>query len=395
MGMVTALGLDLESNWSNLLQGKSGISRITLFDPSNLETQIAAQVSEELEEVAKKKISRRIIKQTTRVTRMLLVAADEAISHSKIDFNKYDKTRIAVIMGVVTTGYNDNEKAKSESHMIVRAMPNAPGAWVTLLYGLEGPCFSLATACASSAYAIGLGQQMIRSGIADVVIAGGVDAHVTPEYINGFNQIMAMSVRNDSPSTACRPFTLSRDGFIMGEGAGVMVLESEKSALERNAPICGEIAGYALTSEATDITAPKENGAGMAKTMEKALENAGIGIDEVDYINAHGTSTYLNDKYETFAIKSCFGDRAKEIPVSSSKSMVGHTIAASGVVEGIITLMSIKNSIITPTINYSEPDPELDLDYVPNVAREKNINVALSNSFGFGGHNATVVYKKY
>jgi 3-oxoacyl-[acyl-carrier-protein] synthase II len=274
-------------------------------------------------------------------------------------------------------------------------MPNAPSAWISLRYGLEGPNFNVSTACASSAYAIGLGHQMIKSGLADIVIAGGADSHIEPEYIRGFNQIMAMSVRNDSPEAACRPFTLSRDGFVMGEGAGVMVLESEKIARERNAVIYGEVAGYAITSEATDITAPKENGVGMAKTMRMALSDAGVNYDEIDYINAHGTSTYLNDKYETLAIKECFGERAKAIGVSSSKSMHGHTLGAAGAIEGIITILSIHNKMLTPTINYHDPDPELDLDYIPNQTREKNIRAALSNSFGFGGHNSTIVFKKY
>ncbi|MBZ4646029.1 MAG: pksF [Clostridia bacterium] len=395
MGMVTSLGVNLETTWQNLLAGRSGVKKISLFDASNHETQIAAEVSPEFEQLAEKIIPRRNRKQMTRTTRMSMVAADEAIKNSSINFDNYDRVRIAVIMGVITTSYNDMERNQSDSHIVVKSMPNAPSAWISLLYGLEGPNFNVSTACASSAYAIGLGHQMIKSGLADIVIAGGVDSSIEPEYIKGFNQIMAMSVRNDSPETACRPFTLSRDGFVMGEGAGVMVLESEKIARERNAVIYAELAGYAITSEAADITAPKENGGGMAKTMKMALADARVNYDEIDYINAHGTSTYLNDKYETMAIKECFGKRAKKIGVSSSKSMVGHTLGAAGAIEGIITVLSIYNKILTPTINYHDPDPELDLDYIPNQAREKDIRAALSNSFGFGGHNATLVFKKY
>ncbi|MBC2581429.1 beta-ketoacyl synthase [Clostridium sp. DJ247] len=395
MGMVTSLGLNIEENWQSLLAGRSGVKKISLFDPSDSETQIAAEVSSEFEKLADKQIPRRERKQMTRTTRMSMIAANEAIKNSGINFDNYDRTRIAVIMGVITTSYNDMEREQSGSHIIVRSMPNAPSAWISLHYGLEGPNFNVSTACASSAYAIGLGHQMIKSGIADIVIVGGADSHIEPEYIRGFNQILAMSVKNDSPETACRPFSRTRDGFVMGEGAGVMVLESEKIARERNATIYGEVAGYAITSEATDITAPKEDGVGMAKTMRMALENAKVSHDEIDYINAHGTSTYLNDKYETMGIKECFGQAAKGIAVSSSKSMTGHTVGAAGAIEGIITVLSIKNSMLTPTINYNDPDPELDLDYVPNVAREKNIRAAISNSFGFGGHNATIVYKKY
>ncbi len=395
LGMVTALGANVKTTWDNLVAGRPGVKRISLFDPSELETQIAAEVGPEFEEVAKKIIPRRDRKKMTRTTRMAMVAVDEAIKNSGIDFDNYDRTRIAVIMGVITTAYNDVERNQSESHIIVKSMPNAPSAWITIQYGLEGPNFNVSTACATSAYAIGLGHQMIKSGIADVVIAGGTDSHIDPEYIRGFNQILAMSSRNDSPETACRPFSSTRDGFVMGEGAGVVVLESEKSARERNAEIYVELAGYALTSEATDVVAPKENGVGMAKTMRMALADAGVNCDEIDYINAHGTSTNLNDKYETFGIKECFGERAKELAISSSKSMHGHTLGAAGVIEGIVTILSMRNNMVTPTINLNDPDPELDLDFVPNQAREMNIRAALSNSFGFGGHNATLVFKKY
>ncbi|MCX7843030.1 MAG: beta-ketoacyl-[acyl-carrier-protein] synthase family protein [Clostridia bacterium] len=395
MGMVTSLGTNMETTWQNLLEGRSGVNNVTLFDPCNNDTKIAAEVSNEFEKFAEKVIPKRNRKQMTRTTRMCMLAADEAIKDSGIDFSKYDRVRIAVILGVITASYNEMERSQSDSYIVVRSMPNAPSAWISLLYGLEGPNFNVSTACASSAYAIGLGHQMIKSGMADVVIAGGCDSSIEPEYFKGFNQIMAMSVRNDSPQTASRPFTLSRDGFVMGEGAGILVLESEKSALARNARIYAELAGYALTSEAADITAPKENGEGMAKTMRMALEDAGVDKNEIDYINAHGTSTFLNDKFETMAIKECFGEWAKELCVSSSKSMIGHTLGAAGAIEGIITALSVYNRKLTPTINYNDPDPELDLDYVPNKSRDKEIRAAISNSFGFGGHNASLVFKRY
>ncbi|MCR6544169.1 beta-ketoacyl-[acyl-carrier-protein] synthase family protein [Dehalobacterium formicoaceticum] len=395
MGMVTPLGGNVDTTWQNLLAGRSGARKISLFDANDYETQIACEVSPEFEAQAAKIIAKRDRKKMTRTTRMAMLAAQEAIVMSGIDFDRLNRQRVAVIMGVITSSYNEMEREESDAQIIIKSMPNAPSAWISLHYGLEGPNFNVSTACASSAYALGLGHQMIKSGLADVVIAGGADSHIAPECIKGFNQILAMSVRNETPETASRPFSLSRDGFVMGEGAGILVLESEAGARDRNAPIYGELAGYALTSEAIDMTAPKENGAGMAVTMERALADAGASKAEIDYINAHGTATYLNDKYETMGIKSCFGSRGKELAISSSKSMLGHTLGAAGAIEGIITLLSIYHSRVTPTINYQDADPELDLDYVPNQARDMGIRAALSNSFGFGGHNASLVFKKY
>jgi len=274
-------------------------------------------------------------------------------------------------------------------------MSNAIPAWISLHFGIEGPNFSVNTACASSAYAMGLGFDMIRSGAADIVITGGADSTINPEEINGFNELYALSTRNDDPPKASRPFSKDRDGFVIGEGAGIMILESEESAIKRNAEIFAEFAGYALTSEAYNIMAPKKDGEGMCETMRLALAGSGVKPSNVDYINAHGTSTNLNDQYETMAVKRLFGDRAYEIPVSSAKSMIGHTIAAAGAIEAAITAMSIRHQLITPTINYDVPDPDLDLDYVPNNSRSHKINVAISNSFAFGGHNATIVLKKH
>lgn len=395
MGMVNSLGKNVEETWNNMLNGASGVGKITLFDASLSDTQIAAEVKADFEAVAETIIKKRERKKMTRVTRMALVAADEAIKDSQINFDECDRTRVAVIMGIVTSAYNDIERNLSEQNIIVKSMPNAVSAWISINHGLLGPNFNVSTACASSAYAIGLGQQMIASGMMDVVIVGGADSHINEECIRGFNQIMALSTNNDNPNTACRPFSKTRDGFVMGEGAGVMVLESEEFAKKRNARIYAEVAGYSLTSEAADITAPKEDGVGMAFTMEQALRSAGMEVGDIDYINAHGTSTYLNDKYETMAIKKCFGERAYDLSVSSTKSMVGHTIAASGVIEGITTVKSICEGIVTPTINYADKDEELDLDYTPNKPVKREIRAAISNSFGFGGHNASVVYKKY
>jgi len=395
MGVVSSLGYDLETFWKNLVEGKSGVRKITLFDASACATRIAAEVPSEFEEYSRTLIKKRAAGQMTRVTRMCLVAAKQAVALAGLDFGKEDKTRCAVIMGVVNTGNSSVEKDTSAQNTVFKSMTNSMPAWVSLEYQLLGPSYAINTACASSAYAIATGMQMIRNNMADIVIAGGADSIINPEEINGFNALYALSLNNDPPEFASRPFTAKRDGFVIGEGAGVVILESEEHAMKRNAHVYCELAGYALTSEGYNIMAPMKDGEGMAATMEKALQNAGVDKNEVDYINAHGTSTELNDRYETMAIKRVFGDQAYHIPVSSSKSMIGHTIGAAGAIEGIITVLSLKNGILTPTINYCDPDPDLDLDYVPNVSRQKNIRVALSNSFGFGGHNATLVFRIY
>lgn len=395
MGVVSSLGYDLDVFWNNLVQGKSGVKPISLFDASGCATKIAAEVPSGFDEFSRNFVKKRAAGQMTRVTRMCLVAAKQAVSNSGIDFVQEDRTRCAVIMGVVNTGNSSVEKDTSLQNTVFKSMTNSMPAWISLEYQLLGPNFAVNTACASSAYAISMGVQLIRSGMADVVLAGGADSIVNPEEINGFNALYALSVANDPPEAASRPFTASRDGFVIGEGAGVLVLESEEHAIRRNAKILCEIAGYALTSEGYNIMAPMKDGEGMAHTIEKALQDAGVSREQVDYINAHGTSTELNDRYETLAIKKVFGDRAYQIPVSSSKSMIGHTIGAAGAIEGIITCLSIMNDTLTPTINYTNPDPDLDLDYVPNTSRSKEINVALSNSFGFGGHNASLVFRKY
>jgi 3-oxoacyl-[acyl-carrier-protein] synthase II len=395
MNIISSLGLDLESNWKNLMVGKSGVKKISLFDASQNITKIAAEVPSEFEEYSKNFIKKRAGSQMTRVTKMCVSCAKGAVEKDGIDFEQMDKTRCSVIIGVVNTGNSSSEKETTQQNRIFKSMTNSMSAWISMEYQLMGPNFVVNTACASSAYAISLGYEMIKNNQADLVIVGGADSIVNFEEIEGFNSLYALSVENEMPDKASRPFSKNRDGFVIGEGAGIMILESETSAKKRNAKIYAEIAGYAITSEGYNIMAPMKDGEGMAYTMEKAIQHAGIYKEEVDYINAHGTSTELNDRYETMAIKRVFGNHAYKIPVSSSKSMIGHTISAAGVIEGIITIMSIQNSLLTPTINLDIPDPDLDLDYVPNKAREAVINVALSNSFGFGGHNATIVYRKY
>lgn len=395
MGMVSALGLNLKENWANLIAGKSGVRKITRFDVSELETQIAAYVPDTFDEMIQRIITPEKLKLMTRPTMMAILSALEAVEKSQVDFGKIDMTRVAVVIGRMHTSYNDLDDDPGDPMLYEKSLPNAPNYWIAGIFGIKGPNFNISSACASSAYAIGTAFDLIRSNIADIVLVSGTDSHIYPERIKGFNQIFSLSVRNDDPQKASRPFTKNRDGFVMGEGAGMMLLESEKSAHARNAQILGEVLGYSTMSEAFNMVSPQVEGAGMAETMKKAILNSGISKAQVGYINAHGTSTFKNDRYETNAIKMVFKDLANKIPVSSSKSMIGHTIGAAGILEGIITLQSLIHNIIPPTINYDEPDPELDLDYVPNESREQNLDIALSNSFGFGGHNASVVFKSF
>ncbi len=395
MGIISSLGLDLDTTWSNLVAGRSGIGYITLFDASENQTRIAGEVPSTFEDHYKQYIKKRAASQMTRVTKMCIVAAKDAVNHAGIDFEQMDKTRCSVIMGVVNTGNSSVEVDTTPQNTVFKSMSNAMSAWVSLDYQLMGPNYAINTACASSAYALAGGYDMIRNNQADVVIVGGADSIINKEEIAGFNALYALSIQNDPPEKASKPFAADRDGFVIGEGAGVIILESEESAIRRNATIYAELAGYGLSSEGYNIMAPMKDGQGMAFTMEKALKSTGISLDQVDYINAHGTSTELNDRYETLAIKRVFGDRASLIPISSSKSMLGHTIGAAGTIEGIITTLSIFHGIITPTINLFNPDPDLDLDYVPHTSRNSEVKIALSNSFGFGGHNATLVFRKY
>lgn len=393
--VLTALGLDWEETWKHIQEGKSGVKKISLFDASENQTQIAAELPAEFEEKSSSIIKKRIAKQMTRVTQMSYVCAVEAIEKHNIDFEQIDRKRVGVILGVVNTGDSSTEQGTTAKNLILKRMNNAMSAWIGMKYNIEGPNFTTSSACSSSAFAIALGYDNIKMGRADMMIVGGADSIINKEEIEGFNEIYALSVANDTPEKASCPFSKKRDGFVIGEGAGMLILESEESAKARGAKIYAELVDYAFTNESYNIMAPKPDGEGMADTMKLALQNAGIPMESVDYINAHGTSTMLNDMFETQAIKTVFGDRAKNIAVSSTKSMTGHTIGAAGAIEGVLSVLAIKDGIIPPTINYEEPDPELDLDYVPNKARKQDLNVVLSNSFAFGGHNATLVFRKY
>jgi 3-oxoacyl-[acyl-carrier-protein] synthase II len=391
LNVITPLGLDLESSWDGLVAGRSGIGKISLFDASTYQTRIAGELPADFDEYARRHCSRRLTRQMARAVKMGYVCTKEAVEKSQINFDDYDRLRCAVIFGAADTGHSS---IYDDQYWIVKTMPHGVSSWISQEYKLEGPNLIVSAACASSAYAVAYGYDLIVANKADVVIAGGASSIVNPEHVSGFNELLALSVANDIPQRASRPFSKGRDGFVIGEGAGALVLESEESARARGATIYAEVAGYAMTSEAHNIMAPRPEGVAMAKTMRKALEETGIARDRIDYINAHGTSTAQNDKCETKAIKEVFGDLAYGIPVSSAKSMIGHTAGACGAIEAAITMMSICDGILTPTINHT-PDPELDLDYVPNKAREKDVKVALSNSFGFGGCNATLVLRKY
>lgn len=390
---LNALGMNMDQTWDALIHGKSGVRRISLFDPTGFETQIAAELSPEFDLYASGFVKKRISKQMTRVSQMALVCAKEAVAQNQIDLSYYEKDKCAVILGVVNTGNSSVEKNDDIKTSILRGMNNAMSAWISLEFGFEGPNFTVTTACASSAYAIALGYDMIESGKADLVICGGADSIVNPEEIQGFNAMFALSTRNAFPEKASCPFSADRDGFVIGEGAGIMILESEEKAKQRAGRVLAELAGYGLSSEAYNIVAPREEGLGMYITMKKALQHAGLKPSDIHHINAHGTSTTLNDWYETLAIKKLFGDHAKHIPVVSSKSMIGHTIGAAGVIEGNITVKALLEQYLHPTLNLDNPDPDLDLDYVPK-ARQHPMTYAMSNSFGFGGHNASLIFKK-
>lgn len=398
-GAITPLGVNFEDTWQNLISGKTGVDYISLFDASNFPVRIAAEVKgfDPL-----KYLDPSTAKYTDRFTHFALAASLQAMENAKLrvdDSNRYD---IGIIIGSGIGGLTtlsrqmETLQTKGPSRISPYLVPmmiadNAPSR-LSIICGIKGVNFSLATACSTGADAIGLAYQLIKFGVYKVMIAGGADAAITPIGIAGFAQAGALS-KNPDPSQASRPFDARRDGFVIGEGAGIMVLESLEHARSRDATILAEIAGYGATSDAFHITQPAEDAEAAAKAIQLSL--AGLNCDHVDYINAHGTSTPLNDVTETKAIKKVFGKRAYEIPVSSTKSMLGHMLGAAGAVEAIICCKVIAEGIIPPTINLEHPDAECDLDYVPGKAREKNVRLALSNSFGFGGHNSVLAISRF
>ncbi|VIH27895.1 3-oxoacyl-ACP synthase [Clostridioides difficile] len=402
LGCVTPLGTGREEFWRNIKAGVSGIDKITNFDASTYQTQIAGEVKNFHPE---EYISKKELKRLDKFAQFAVVSAKLAVEDANLDLDKVDRERFGVIIGSGIGGVEAIETQhkillekgnKRVSSLFVPMMiGNMAAGQVSIFLGAKGPNTNVCTACASGTHSIGDAFKVIQRGDADIMVAGGSEAAVTGLAFAGFCNMKAMSTRNDDPKTASRPFDKDRDGFVMGEGAGIVILEDLEHALARGAKIYAEVVGYGLTADAYHMTTPAENGEGAARSMNMALKDGNVPLEEVDYINAHGTSTYYNDLYETMAIKTVFGEKAYDLCVSSTKSMTGHLLGASGAIEAVVCAMSIEDSFVPPTINIQEVGEDLDLDYVPNQGKEKNIRYALSNSLGFGGHNATIVLKKY
>jgi 3-oxoacyl-[acyl-carrier-protein] synthase II len=401
LGALSPLGNSVRDTWDAILEGRSGIGPITQFDASELITRFAGEVKG-FDPVAE--LGHKLARRLDRVTQLTVVATRHALEHAKFKITEGNRDRIGAIIGTGIGGINTViaqvkrllEKGPRwiSPFTVPMMLPDAPGGQIAISFGMRGPNYAVVTACASGTNAIGEAAEIIRRGDADAMIAGGSEAPIVPLAVAGFNKMEAMSKRNDNPERASRPFDLNRDGFVLGEGSAQLLLESLEHAKARGAEILAEIVGYGATNDAHHITAPAENGAGAAASMELALENAQLELDEIDYINAHGTSTQLNDLSETAAIKTVFGEVAYDIPISSTKSMTGHMLGAAGGIEAIFCVKAMQHGVIPPTINYETPDPECDLDYVPNTKREKELGHVMSNSFGFGGHNATLVFAK-
>ncbi|MEW6568982.1 MAG: beta-ketoacyl-ACP synthase II [Chloroflexota bacterium] len=401
MGCISPLGNTVDDTWKALIAGRSGVGPITQFDASQFKTRFAAEVKEFDPEAL---LGRREARRMDRFTQFAVVAAGQALEHSGLRIDDHNRDRVGVIIGTgiggVGTLIRETEKLRDRGphwvspFLVPMMLPDTAAGQVAITYGLRGPNMAVVTACATGANAIGEAAEIIRRGAADVMIAGGAEAGIVPPALAGFNVMDAVSTRNEDPQGASRPFDLDRDGFVMGEGAGALVLESEESAQARGAQVLAEVAGYGANNDAYHISAPLEDGSGAAACMRRALEDAGLQPEDIGYINAHGTSTRLNDASETAAIKSVFGERAYEVPVSSTKSMTGHLLGAAGAVEAIFSILALLRGLIPPTINYHTPDPKCDLDYVPNKARKASLRHVLSNSFGFGGHNACLIFSR-
>jgi 3-oxoacyl-[acyl-carrier-protein] synthase II len=402
LGIVCPVGIGIQESWKTLCAGRSGITRITKFDPSPYETQIAGEVKGfRAEDWMSKKEAKRFelfISYAIAATRL-------AVDDAGIPITPDNGNRIGVITGCGLGGLRFMEETILNIHQsgpkrvspffIPMMIGNMAPGMISILFGAKGPNLSLATACAAGAHAVGDSFKIIQEGRADAMITGGTEAVISPSCVAGFNAMKALSTRNAEPERASRPFDRDRDGFVPGEGAGILILEELEHALRRGARVYAEIIGYGLTGDGYHMTSPPPDGDGAARCMQMALDDAGLSGDQVDYINAHGTSTELNDLYETRAIKKVFGEHAYKVAVSSTKSMTGHLLGGSGGIEAVFSAMSVYEDIMPPTINYENQAAELDLDYVPNVARRGRVNIAMSNSFGFGGTNATLLLKKY
>ncbi|HUF88959.1 MAG TPA: beta-ketoacyl-ACP synthase II [Gemmatimonadota bacterium] len=402
MGLLTALGNDLASTWEGLLAGRSGVRRITRFDPEGFATQIAAEVKEfEPERWIEKKETRR----QDLFTQFAVAASTMAVEDSGLELPDGDGYRVGVIIGsgiggigtheVQNKRYLDGGPSRISPFYIPMMIPDIASGIVSMRYGAKGPNYCTVSACASSAHALGDAFRLIKHGDADVMIAGGTEAAVTAMSVGGFAAMKAMSTRNDEPERASRPFDADRDGFVLGEGAGIAVLEELDHARARGARIYSEVLGVGMTADAYHITAPAPNGEGATRAMQRAVEESQLATEDYDYVNAHGTSTPFNDEFETMAIKAAFGDHAHQLMVGSTKSMTGHLLGGAGGLEFVITSMVLHEGRIPPTINLENPDPLCDLDYVPNEMREARVRAALTNSFGFGGHNASLALGRY
>jgi 3-oxoacyl-[acyl-carrier-protein] synthase II len=402
LGIVSPVGTGLVAFWNSLTAGVSGIRRITRFDTTQFNTKIAGEITD-FEPT--RYIDRKEARRMDRFTQFAVVATGMAIEDASLNIEDEDGDRIGVILG---SGVGGIETLEEQARVLFEKGPgrvsplfvpmmigNMGAGQVAIKYCLRGPNTTTVSACASSSNAIGDAFKMLQYGRADVMITGGAEAAITPLAMAGFIQMKAMSTRNEEPEKASRPFDLGRDGFVIGEGSAILILETLEHALKRGARIYAEVAGYGSTCDAYHMTAPDPEGHGAANSMKEALGDAGMDVSEVDYINAHATSTQLGDKAETLAIKKVFGEHASKVAISSTKSMTGHLLGASGGLEAMICVLAINSGIIPPTINYEQPDPDCDLDYVPNITRKAVVEVALSNSFGFGGHNATLVFKEY
>ena len=402
MGCICPVGNTVKETWYALLAGKSGAAMITAFDASKHKTRFAAEVKGF---DAQTVFGNRDARKMDRFTQFATVAAQQALEHSGLKIDETNRDRVGILIGTGIGGLGtiveqmevmrERGVDRVSPFLVPMMISDSASGMLAIRLGARGPNMAIATACASGNNAIGDAMETIRRGAADAMIAGGAEASLLPLAMAGMNVMGALSTRNEDPETASRPFDKTRDGFVMGEGAGMLIIESLESARARGANILCELTGYGTTDDAHHISAPAENGAGAALSMKLAIEDAGLTIDDVDYINAHGTSTPLNDKSETAAIKSVFGEQAYSVPISSTKSMTGHLLGASGAVEAVACIMAIREGIIPATVHYQTPDPECDLDYVPNEARPASVENVMSNSFGFGGHNATLVFSRF
>lgn len=400
MGALTPIGNSVKEFWNNAKEGKNGIDYVTLVDKDEVSVKVVGEVKNfDAAEAVGKKESKRL----DRFSQFALACADEAIKSSGLDLDNVDKNRIGVLVGSGIGGFSTIEteitkmatgSKRVSPFFIPMAISNMAAGNISIKYGLKGPSTAVVTACATGTNGIGEAFRQIKHGYADIMLAGGVEAPITKIGIEGFNSLKALNTSND-PKIASIPFDSERSGFVMGEGAGILVLESLESAKKRNSNILAEIVGYGSTCDAYHITSPDPDGEGASRAMIEAIEEAKINKEEVSYINAHGTSTKLNDKFETIAIKRTFADYAYKIPVSSTKSMTGHLLGAAGAIEAIICIEALRDNFVPPTIGYRNKDEDCDLDYVPNVGRNHEVNYALTNSLGFGGHNATLLFKKW